>query len=243
MSRNEKEEGRNENAADAGPIAEGERPVRARGTGPTAEELHLSPSATLAEARAALANGLRSDAGVICPCCEQQATIYYRRVNLSIVKVLWVLAQHHWDKKGAWAHIPTLFKSSATGLAGSTASQGGQWAQAEKWGLVERDRGNHREDGSNRTGFARITPRGLAFLAGKYKIREHALFYNNTLLGKAGDLMGINDVRGFDYQEIFGGAKVDASEFPDEDLYVNKEHFVDVSSLVQGEAKSPKSPA
>jgi hypothetical protein len=44
--------------------------------------------------------------------------------------------------------------------------------------------------------------------------------------------MRVDDVRDFDYLEIFGGKRPESSELPDEALYVNRDHFVDVSSLV-----------
>ena len=192
------------------------------------------PETSFAEARAAVKAAILVDAGAICPCCDQQASVYYRRVNRSIVKVLAALARFA-EEHGTetWTSVPKLF-STDQDLRGSKASQGGQWAQAEKWGLVERKRGDKREDGSSRTGLARITPKGLAFLAGKYRIREYALFYNNTLLGKAGDPMRVDDVRDFDYQEIFGGRRPEADALPDEPLSVASDVFLDASSLVFG---------
>ena len=200
-----------------------------------AAKLNLPPETTLVQARQMVSEGIKKGAGVICPCCEQQATVYYRRINKSICRVLWALARHHQENGNTYAHVPTLFSSFKSGLANSKASQGGQWAQAEKWGLIEREKGQKREDGSLRTGHARITAKGLAFLAGKYRIREYALFYANTLLGKAGDPMGIDAVRDFDYKDIFSGSQFDAREFNDEELYVNKSHFVDVTFLVHAE--------
>jgi hypothetical protein len=158
-------------------------------------------------------------------------------VNRSIVRVMAALdryRQEHGDL--AWANIPKLFRNDPE-LRGTTASQGGQWAQAEKWGLVEREKGNHRDDGSSRTGHARITALGVAFLAGMYRIREYALFYNNVLLGKKGEPMRVDDVRDFDYQEIFGGRRPEADALPDEPLSVASDVFLDASSLVFGDKR------
>jgi hypothetical protein len=201
--------------------------------------LAFADDTTFNALRAAVKEGILKDAGVLCPCCDQQASVYYRRVNRSIVKVIAALGRFA-EENGmmAWANIPTLF-STDPALRGSKASQGGQWAQAEKWWLVERKRGDQREDGSSRTGLARITKLGVAFLAGKYRIREYAIFYNNTLLGKAGDPMRVDDVRDFDYQEIFGGRRPDADEIPDEPLSVSNDAFLDASSLVFG-VKNPE---
>jgi hypothetical protein len=206
---------------------------------PKVVELELLPSATLAVARDALARGmLQKDAhhaGVICPLCRQQATIYYRSINRSIARVLAALYRYRREVGPYFAHVPTLFKEPKYGLASSVASQGGQWAQAAYWGLVERERTMIRDDGSSRTGYARITDLGIAFLQGRYRIRKYALIYNAELLGKAGEPIGIHEVKNFDYREAMGGealAPADVERLPDEELYVRPGSPVDVSSLV-----------
>jgi len=207
-----------------------------------ASAVHFSvdPQTPFERAKVELVEHVARRGGAFCPLCGQQSTIYQRNVNASIALVLRGLALWRNQHGPGFASIPdAIFKAPEYGVAGTKAGQGGQWAQAALWDLVERERGEVRADGSNRTGYARITSRGLAFLAGKYRIRKYALVYDGVLLGKAGDLVSIADVQrlAFDFSTIFAGASDVPGAFQDEPLSVNKEHFLDVSPLVYGEPK------
>jgi hypothetical protein len=209
---------------------------------PSTLRLNLPPTMPLGEAKECLVKGMARKGGCFCPLCGQQSTIYGRNLNASIVRVMRGLALWRKANGTGYASIPdVIFKDEAFGVAKSKAGQGGQWAQACFWDLVERQPGTVRADSSNRTGFARITDRGLAFLAGRYRVRKYALVYDATLLGKKGDPVSIDDVKelAFDYREIFMGKDDDPGEFPDEPLWVNQDHFFNVSSLVYGNGEPP----
>lgn len=203
-------------------------------------DLHLADYVPLARARQELARGMlqknAQQAGVICPCCKQQATIYYRSINRSIARVLASLARYRRNVGPGYAHVPSLFKDLSYGLASSVASQGGQWAQASYWGLVDRERDMVRDDGSTRTGYARISDLGMAFLEGRYRIRKYALIYDAKLLGKAGPAVSVHDLANFDYREAAGGEAMATNapmeHLPDEELAVRPGSPIDVSSLV-----------
>jgi hypothetical protein len=200
--------------------------------------IDVSSDTPMGHAKDLLIKGMARRGGAFCPCCGQQSTIYQRNVNASIALVMYGLAMWREVNGPGFANIPNvIFKSPELGVAGTKAGQGGQWAQAVFWDLVERERGQVRADGSNRTGFARVTDRGLAFLAGKYRIRKYALVYDGVLLGKAGDLVSIADVQdlAFDFASIFAGRSDEPGGFQDEPLFVNKDHFLDVSPLVYGD--------
>lgn len=100
---------------------------------------------SLAEAQAWLRD--RIDDGETCPCCDQFAKVYRRRLNASMARGLILFYRAH----GVfWGHAP-----STPGIA----ELGGEFARLRWWCLIQEHDGG-RDDGNPHAGQWRITPTG-----------------------------------------------------------------------------------
>jgi hypothetical protein len=121
---------------------------------------------TLAEARDLLRT-LVTD-GHTCPCCQQMAKVYRRRVNSGMAREL--LAMYRTAGVGHWVHVRDVERSAG----------GGEVAKMRHWGLVQ-PMPARRDDGGH-AGYWRVTPHGEAWLSGQCRIPKYALLYNSRLL-------------------------------------------------------------
>lgn len=136
------------------------------------------------------------DAGVTCPCCTQRAQCYKRKLNASTARILIeMLRLSGTGQKRAWVNIPRL------GLGRADE------AKARYWGLIEPMPGV-RGDGSTRTGWWRLTDRGVAFVRGATSVPKYVYLYNGRMVGQSdGEKVTITDVLGtkFNYAELMAG--------------------------------------
>lgn len=143
-------------------------------------------SMTLGEARAKLREKARD--GHECPTCRQFVKVYRRRINTGQLKALIRM----WKTAGTdWVKVSDL------GLPG------GDVAKLRYWGLICQQEGE-REDGSKRTGVWRVTGLGVDFLQGRAQVREYAIVYDNKLIRLDGEVIGVRQVLGndFDYRQL-----------------------------------------
>lgn len=170
----------------------------------------LPENASLQSAKEAVERGRTDREGVLCPCCGQQATVYNRRITSAMARVLLALYRRDLTSPGAWVRIPELL-----GTMDGADGQGGDWAKLAFWNLVEKGAGQ-REDGSSRTGYARITGRGRKFAGRGIQVKQIAYVYNGELFGFDGPLVGIDDClgkgKGFKYDEILAGVQIPADD-------------------------------
>lgn len=146
---------------------------------------------TLAEAQDWLRE--RVDDGEECPCCEQLAKVYRRKIHTTMARDL-VTA---WTKAGDdWFHLPTLLDGRHQG----------DFPKFAHWGLIQEHPGD-RDDGSSRAGWWRITPLGAAFIRDNARVPKYARIYNGRVLGFTGDPVGIRDALGtrFRYDDLMSG--------------------------------------
>lgn len=146
---------------------------------------------TVAEAKDLL-RGLLDD-GERCPCCTQRAQVYRRSIHSSMARGLIKLYKRQ-------PHI--AFHEIALFMEHRELAD---FAKLAYWGLVE-EQPSLREDGSNRTGFWKITDLGLDFVEGRVTVAKHARVYDGRCLGLAGPDVAIKDCLGrrFSYAELMG---------------------------------------
>jgi hypothetical protein len=151
---------------------------------------------TLEEARDLVRDNLRE--GLVCPCCEQFAKVYKRKLNGAMAASL-VLIARHFKHSTEWLHVENYLKE----LPGIPASLRGDFAKLRYWGLIERMEGE-REDGSNRVGYYRITPLGKDFVEGRVKVPGHVYLFNSECIGHSDETLHIGEALGtaFDYAEL-----------------------------------------
>lgn len=116
---------------------------------------------TLGEARNELRGELGEGELATCPCCGQDAKVYSRPINSTMVSALKAIA------------------SSAYGLdnrqiiAATKQSGGGNVSLLQHWKLIEQWPGK----------IWRVTPTGKSFLAGHVRLASRVILYNNIFLG------------------------------------------------------------
>lgn len=130
---------------------------------------------TVEEARAWLR--LRTEPGARCPLCTQFAKVYRRRINSAMARGLITLYRNAGQ---TFSHTPTLVRSH-------------EFAQLQWWELIEED-SVVREDG--RSGFWRVTDKGLAWLNEEIDVPKYARVYDQRLLDVVGDPVTIRDALG-----------------------------------------------
>lgn len=145
---------------------------------------------TLGQARAALRELV--DEGHICPCCRQLAKVY--RWSLYSTAAHALLLFYRLGAATEYVHSSRLKEHGHKGQ--------GDASRLRLWGLVERDE-RRREDGG-RSGYWRLTDKGLAFAKAETAIPKYVYVYDGRLLKSGGDPVTIRDVLGknFDYDEI-----------------------------------------
>ena len=161
---------------------------------------------TLGEARDLLRAAVMDGEFCRCPCCGQDVFIYRRK--LPSVSCRLMIAMY---RRGAYARTDGgdgyMFVPPILATIGATAHQGGYALQGHHWDLLERMEGK-REDGSNRVGWWRLTPRGVLFVRDQVTVRKYARLYNKRRLGNLeGDHVGIREALGhrFNYDELMAG--------------------------------------
>lgn len=151
--------------------------------------MSLTSSSTLQAAQDWLFN--RLEEGERCPCCDQFAKIYTRKLNSGMGRSL--IAMYQVDRDQGWIHLPTRIPLRSR-----------EEGKLRFWGLVEEST-EPRDDGG-RAGWWRMTDAGVAFVLCRTRIHSHVRIYNNEPLGTVGDLVSIRDVLGrrFHYDELMG---------------------------------------
>ena len=150
---------------------------------------------TLAEARAELFERLRE--GSQCPCCDQNAKLYRRRLTATPVRSLIGLYRMY---QVGFGHMPTVAKTWVAELA----HQGGYVTLAGYWQLMEEEL-ERRPDGG-RSGWWRVTPLGVDFIHRRARVPRFAETYNGEVRSLTGDPIGVVEALGtqFDLRELMG---------------------------------------
>lgn len=146
---------------------------------------------TLAEARDTLRANL--DDGSKCPCCDQFARRYKRKLNSDMARSLILIVDEylHEPHDTSWVDIQEI------------DVRGGDYAKLRHWGLLE-SRPN--DDDTKRTsGLWRPTELGIDFAQGRARMPSHVYIYNNKVDGFTDSTITIREALGdaFDYAELW----------------------------------------
>ncbi len=151
------------------------------------------------------------DEGARCPCCEQYARRYRRKVNSAMARWLIALARIHEESEQSWVHVAAI----AAVVAGRSVRRAlelragpigtGDYAKTRHWGLAI---SQPNEDPAKRdSGFWQLTARGSAFVGDRIEVPCYAVIYDNELQRLEGGSVSIRDALGrrFNYQELMLG--------------------------------------
>lgn len=146
---------------------------------------------TLADAKALLRTLIHD--GHECPLCTQYAKVYARQINNAMARAL--IGLYKAGGADSYQHWPTV-----------DGGRGGDKAKLVHWGLVSEENAQRADGG--RSGYWRITKRGVAFLRGELAVPKYADIYDGRLMGLHGDSITIRDALGkkFDLRALLGDA-------------------------------------
>ncbi len=145
---------------------------------------------TLGEARQLVRRYLNE--GLRCPCCEQMAKVYRRKINSSMAGDLIAMYRAFGTE---WGYLPDLRKRAS--LKGNREE-----SKLRYWGLVE-ERNERREDGGH-AGWWRVTAKGEQFIRRQAKLPKYAHIYDGNRVAYSGPDTGIVEALGspFRYDEL-----------------------------------------
>ncbi len=138
--------------------------------------------------------------GAVCPCCDQLAKRYKRKLNSSMAYAL-LLIYRHFKTHTDWLHVPEYLEEVCN--TGPT-KRGGDWAKMVHWGLIVGKDDETRTDGSKRTGFYKITQKGIDFVRGRIRVPKYAHLYAAKCIALSPDDTSISEALGsrFNYSEL-----------------------------------------
>jgi hypothetical protein len=140
--------------------------------------------------------------GVICPCCNQYAKLYKRKLSSSMTIALIEIFKAHKQIGFDYFHVEDYFKS----LPNLPSSIRGDFPKLKHWNLIYGKEEN-REDSSPRNGYYMISGRGIRFLRNQLSVPSHIFLYNNEVKDVSETLVSVTDCLGakFNYHEMMGG--------------------------------------
>lgn len=150
----------------------------------------LNPQ-TLEEAQKFLRDRLSE--GTECPCCEQFAKVYRRKITAATAQALILMYR---EARRGWVYMPDLLQRKQA-----------DETKARYWGLIEESH-ETRGDGSSRVGVWRLTQHGVDFVLGNVEIPKYALIYDGECQGlDESESVTIHDALGtrFNYADLMAG--------------------------------------
>jgi hypothetical protein len=134
----------------------------------------------------------RVDEGERCPCCTQFAKVYKRTISSSQA---YALISMYKTAGYDFVHFPTLLNKGKRYRANDET-------KLQYWELIEEEFAV-RPDGG-RSGYWRITPKGVEFLMRRITVPKFARVYDNRCLGYLGPEVTIDDAlrNRFNYDEM-----------------------------------------
>jgi hypothetical protein len=145
------------------------------------------------------------DDGETCPCCDQLAKRYRRKLYSTQVACLLVMARVSGGNTSRYIHKDELMEAQP-GLA--SAFGAGDFAKLQYWGFIEEQ--PKADDKDTRTsGNWRITQLGLDFAWSRSRAHSHAVVYNGVCTHLTGNMVSVGDCLGkkFSYAELVGKAR------------------------------------
>jgi len=140
--------------------------------------------------------------GISCPCCGQFVKRYGRSITSSMAYGL-ILLHKYFVKNPSeeWLHVSSYF--SDLNIPSPVKQGMGDFAKLKYWGFIE-SAPEHRDDGSPRNGYWKITESGKMFAFGEMSVPSKIFLYDSKVVGIGENMMTIRDAlrKKFDYSEL-----------------------------------------
>lgn len=142
---------------------------------------------------------LETRVGMECPCCEQHAQIYDRKINTGMVQAL-VQLYRLTLKGNEWSHFDDITKGKGKR----------DFTVLRFWGMIQAmPKGTKDRHGKAKksSGFWRITEGGVDFIFARCKAPRVAVIYNDSVREFSPEFTTISQAVGspFDYLELMDG--------------------------------------
>jgi len=164
----------------------------------------MNESKTLAEARQFVQEGREHKDGVVCPCCEQRAKIYKRKLNAKMVLALIDLVDLYLSQDTRdWINIHDVKKIQ--GRPG-----GGDFAKLRYFDLIVEKERDPEADGDQRSsGYWKPTKKGHLFVLGKWTVPEAVFLYDEKLVREAERETDVRTALGkqYSYAEVMAATR------------------------------------
>ena len=150
---------------------------------------HFPPETPLGEVMDWLAANVEE--GVQCPCCEQHAKVYKRKLNSGMARSLvWLVIN---TSPGEWieiSHAPNFIHKNR------------EHSKLAHWGILEQQACDDTK--KKDSGIWRVTDFGRDFAHERATTFSHVYLYNNHVLGFTTERVTVVDALGkdFDFQEL-----------------------------------------
>lgn len=156
----------------------------------------IGPTSSLASVQRWVRNKIDKGHGFVCPACGRFGKRYDRQISAGNARFLIQLCYLTGGDTTRWVDVPT-----------EIPTPGGDYGKLRHWGLIEPS-DIARGDGSRRSGWWRITEKGVSFARAHTAVPKYALVYDDALEGFDGPLVWIQECLGkkFDYNELMYGS-------------------------------------
>jgi hypothetical protein len=154
---------------------------------------------SVAEARQAVFSQL--DEGIICPCCNQLAKRYERKITSSMACGLIALVKEY-QRTRDWVHITEL----PVGDRRVWAAIRGDFAKLRYWGLIVQ-RGTSPTSGKRTSGYWKPTQLAMSFIVGKATVPHSYGIFNGKVVSMSPSRVTIWQAltNKFSYSELIKG--------------------------------------
>ena len=152
---------------------------------------------TLKEAREYVKEG--SKIGVHCPCCQQFAKIYKRKLNSGMARVLIHLYIEYFKTAKEWVQVKEFLRQKKY-------RNNHDWTLLRFWGLLEpKEKEETDPEEMKCNGLWRVTVKGKQFVTDtRVRVSKRIIIYNNFFKGFDIEVINIKNALGnkFDYDEL-----------------------------------------
>ena len=162
----------------------------------------------LNSAREALMDQLHE--GVVCPCCDQYAKVYRRKLNSGMVRALiWLVRQSGQSTTPGsafpWTDVPAT--------APTWVQRSRELPKLAYWEMIEQ-RWNDADPTKRCSGIWRPTRAGERFARSEVPVSSHVYVYNGSVVGRSDRNTWVREALGvrFDYGELMGPPVAPASK-------------------------------
>lgn len=130
--------------------------------------MKITGDSTISEARRYLKQNVEK--GVDCPCCNQFAKVYKRRINVVMSRTL-IRLYHLYQQNPLYHHVKEI-------VSGISDTGTNDFSKLLYWGLIEEKVKDPTNTKTRTSGYWRISQKGIDFVLNKISVPSYCYVYN-----------------------------------------------------------------